>query len=95
MKKDIQYSGTEDPANNLLPSPEVTASVYTPPAPPSRAAREAKIVFVIICTDSSGSELSDSVVAVAGTEHHAIAYIDLQPEHFQKTYDIEEYTVIQ
>ena len=52
-------------------------------------------VFVVICTDSSGSELSDSVVAVAGTEHHAIAYIDLQPEHFQKTYDIEEYTVIQ
>ena len=74
---------------------ELTEALKAASPPPSREAREAKIVFVIICTDSSGGELSDSVVAVAGTKHHAIAYIDLQPEDFQKTYDIEEYTVIQ
>ena len=57
--------------------------------------RKPSSVFVVICTDSSTGEPRDKVVAVAATKHHAVAYIDLQPQHFQKTYDMEEYAVIQ
>ena len=51
-------------------------------------------VFVVTLTDWN-REGEVSVVAVAGTKEHALAYIRAQLDSFQKEYDFEEYSVIQ